>query len=164
MMGSHDLMSKSVWYEESMGIPLMIRWPDRVLAGRETVPIGVPDLYPTLLGLMGLAQHTPSVVEGMDQSNLLLGRPGAVNESAFYLRPSVTPGPYDGLRGVRTREHFLGVARRESGEEFTLYDLVKDPYQLKNVAEDSPALVSHLRGQLNRWLEITNDPWLQVRL
>jgi arylsulfatase A-like enzyme len=124
----------------------------------------VPDLYPTLLGLMGLAGSTPPEVEGTDHSSFLLGQSSAGSKSAFYLRPSLIPGPYDGLRGIRTEEYFLGVQREKSGEIFTLYDLARDPYHLRNIAEADRSVISELRSQLDQWLEITKDPWLEENL
>ena len=166
MLGSHDRMGKSIWYEESLGIPFIIRWPRRIAAGRDAMPLSVPDLMPTLLGLSGLGGATPDGVEGTDHSALMLGQSNDRADSAMYLAPGLEKGPDEGvrgLRGLRTPTHFLLVQRGDSGEEYTLTDLERDPYQLHDVAGDNPTLVRELCRQLDGWLERTNDPWLDAR-
>ncbi len=56
MMGSQGLMHKVVWYEESLLIPFIIRYPGVIEPGQEDLLIGVPDLMPTLLKLMGIEE------------------------------------------------------------------------------------------------------------
>ncbi|MCX7012677.1 MAG: sulfatase, partial [Candidatus Sumerlaeota bacterium] len=76
MFGSQGRMYKLIFYEEAARVPLLIRWPGRIAAGRVCdACINTPDIMPTLLGLAGLP--TPTEVEGMDLSHLCLGRPGA---------------------------------------------------------------------------------------
>lgn len=56
MMGSHNRMHKSVCYEESIGIPFIIRWPGKIPARRDNLLLSPADMMPSLLGLMGLDQ------------------------------------------------------------------------------------------------------------
>ncbi len=162
MLGSHNQMGKSVWYEESMGVPFAIRWTGRIEPGQQDMPLSVPDVMPSLLGLAGLEEMVPGGVEGTDYSDLMLGKSTRTAESAMYIAPGLTPGPGVGRRGLRTRRHLLGVEPGEGGEKYTLFDLEKDPYELRNVADESPSLVKELRRQLDEWFERTNDPWLKT--
>ncbi len=46
--------------------------------------------------------------------------------------------------------------------EFELYDIIKDPRELKNLAVDqqfSPVF-KKLKTKLHRWMKETQDPWL----
>ena len=52
-LGIHDQVSKNNHYEESMRIPLMIRLSGRIKPRQDDLLISVPDMYPTLLELMG---------------------------------------------------------------------------------------------------------------
>ena len=54
MMGSQGLMSKNVWYEESIHIPLVMRWKGKIAPGVNDSLFASIDHMPTLLGLMGL--------------------------------------------------------------------------------------------------------------
>jgi len=162
MMGSHNLMGKSVWYEESIGVPFIMRWPGRIKAGsRDDLLLGAPDVMPSLLGLMGLADSIPQGVEGQDYSGIFLGKPVARPNSAFYLnnRPAQLQR---GRRGVRTMRYTLAIERSDRGQQVILHDNEKDPYQVRNIAQESPALVEELTRELNGWLERTKDPWGKV--
>jgi len=157
MMGSHNRMHKSVWYEESLGIPFIIRWPGKIPARRDNLLLNPADMMPSLLGLMGLADHIPSDIEGSNYSAIMLGKPGTRPTSALYLNCS---GQRGGNRGLRTHRYTFAINRRKDGtNEILLFDNKKDPYQLENIAESSPEVVRRLTGELNQWLRKTNDPW-----
>ena len=157
MMGSHNRMHKSVVYEESTGIPFIIRWPGRIPARRDDLLLTPPDIMPSLLGLMGLASSMPNDVEGRDYSSIMLGKSAARPKSALYLRCA---GPRGGARGVRTHRYTFAITSKENGgKEILLFDNKKDPYQLRNIAEPSPGVVRRLTEELRQWLGKTKDPW-----
>ena len=66
-----------------------------------------------------------------------------------------------GRRGVRTLTHTLVISREEGkADDVTLFDRVKDPFQLKNIAAAEPALVRELvTTELLPWLERNKDPF-----
>ena len=162
MMGSHGLMGKSVWYEESFLVPFVIRWPDRIRAGEDDLLLGTPDVMPTLLRMMGFGDGIPEGVEGCDYSGVLLGEDVSRPRSALYL--DTPPGwPEGGRRGVRTHRYtFVTARRRDGSESCVLHDNQEDPYQLDNIADDRPDLVGGLTEELNVWLEKTGDPWVRA--
>ena len=158
MMGSHGLMGKGVWYDESLLTPFIARWPGHLQPRRDDLLLSVPDVMPTLLSLMGLGAMTPDGAEGVDHSGAFLGRPGDRPGAAFYLQvPPATPEL--GRRGIRTHDHMLVLERDAGGERVILHDQRVDPYQMRNVAEDNPALVRELRQALDAWLAERGDPW-----
>ena len=160
MMGSHGQIGKTVHYEESFAVPFIIRWPGKISAGTDDLLIGTPDLMPTLLNLMGVG-NVPESVQGADYSSILLGEDGTRPTSALYLNVNASD-PAGGMRGVRTHRNTFVVKRKSEGEEVVLHDNIADPYQLENVAEQNPELVSELRQEMNAWLEKNEDPWLGV--
>ncbi|MHC4720571.1 MAG: sulfatase family protein [Planctomycetota bacterium] len=81
MMGSHGRFGKSIWFEESIGIPFMIRWPGRIRPGIEDMPFACYDFMPTLLGLLDLP--IPRAVEGVDYSALMVGKDMPKPTAAF---------------------------------------------------------------------------------
>ena len=115
MMASHDRMQKVVWYEESLGIPCIVRWPGRIAPRRDDLLLSVPDTMPSLLGLMGLGDKTPDGVEGADHSAMMLGaKAPARPDSALYL--NVKPArPEIGRRGGRTPPHTVARHRPNAG-------------------------------------------------
>jgi arylsulfatase len=61
-------------YEGSIRTPLLVRWPGRVAPGGTTNAIvALVDLFPTLAKLSGAEVPDDRVIDGMDQTPLLLG-------------------------------------------------------------------------------------------
>ena len=73
MMGSQGLMSKNVWYEESIHIPLMMRQKGYIRPGDNDAIVASPDHMPTLLGLLGIP--VPVTCQGYDHSSSMAGTP-----------------------------------------------------------------------------------------
>lgn len=162
MMGSHGLMHKNVWYEESFLVPFIIRWPGKVPVGRDDLLVSTPDLMRTLLGLVGAGDAAPKDVQGRDLSPALLGEDIERPRSGLYTFMKADD-PAGGNRGVRTHRHTFAVCRNDDGTEETfLHDNREDPYQLKNIAPQRPEIVAELTSEMNRWLERTGDPWLRA--
>jgi arylsulfatase A-like enzyme len=164
-LGTHGQVSKNNHYEESMRVPFIIRWAGKIPARRDDLLISTPDLFPTLLDLMGFADDIPEQVEGASRASIVLGGEGERPTSQLYIWIPVGQPAY-GRRGVRTQRYTLMVSKMP-GEplETTLHDNVDDPYQLKNVADERPDVVEHLtKDELIPWLEKTGDPWVSSEI
>lgn len=162
MLGSHGRMQKTVWYDESLLVPFLIRWPGNIGPGQDDLLLSVPDVMPSLLHLLGLGDQVPSDVEGADYSSIMLGGECARPSSALFLdvEPHWLGG---GKRGLRTHRYtFVTQREKPQHDTYILHDNVEDPYQLKNIASENPAVVKQLMEEMNDWLETTNDPWLGV--
>jgi len=159
MMGSHGLMGKNVWYDESYLVPFIIRWPEKIQPGQDDFFLSAPDFMPTLLNLMGQGDDVPERVEGLDLSAAFLGRDGERPESALYL--DVYPARHQiGKRGLRTHRYtFVVIREKGQAERYVLHDNKNDPYQLRNIAQDEPGILADLQVELDNWLNKTNDPW-----
>ncbi len=162
-LGTHGEISKNNHYEESMRVPLLVRWPGRIRPRQDDLLISYPDIPATLLDLMGFAEDAPAAMQGSSHASLFLTGEGERPTSQLYMW--VPPGqPEWGRRGVRTHRYTLMISKMP-GEptETVLHDNLEDPYQLSNVAEGNPGLVERLmREELIPWLEKTGDPWLQA--
>ena len=159
MMGSHGRIGKGVWYEESVRIPFLLRWPGRIEPGQDDLLMGGADVHPTLLGLAGLADAISPQVQGTDYAPLFRGAAMPRPSSAFYLLLA-NAHPELGNRGIRTHGHtFVRVREPGAAEQLILHDNRSDPYQLRNVAADNPSLVRDLAAELDGWLQRTGDPW-----
>jgi len=160
-LGCHEQVSKNVHYEESMRVPFLIRWPGRIKPRRDDLLLSTPDIYPTLLDLMGLGEKIPDEVDGVSHAPLLLTGDGVRPTSQWYMWVPYGQ-PAWGRRGVRTHSHTLMISKTEGQpNEVVLHDNAADPFQLKNIAEEQPEIVERLvKKELNRWLEKSGDPWL----
>ena len=158
MLGSQGHHNKQQPWEESINIPLVMRFGERLPCGTvcET-PIGVLDYAPTLLGLLGVV--TPAAMEGRDLSGPLMGGAAAPGPHSIPIGEMVCcdQGVREGLvpwRGVRTKRHTY--ARSIEGP-WVLYDNEADPYQLNNLIGASNALQEELEATLRDWLARLDD-------
>ena len=160
MMGSQGLMHKSYWWDESLLVPFLIRWPGSIEPGRDDLLLSVPDLAPTLLAMTGCGEAIPDQMEGCDLSGAFTGGAAERPSSALYME--VGPQwPGGGKRGLRTHRHTLGAVREpDLRDAYHLFDSETDPFQTRDIATAAPDLVAELREEMEAWLERTGDPWL----
>jgi arylsulfatase A-like enzyme len=130
MLGSHGLDFKGVHYEESAGIPLLIRFPGRMQpGGKSDVLLSNVDLMPTLLSLCGA--EALDGVQGRDLSSLLLGGDEERPESVFCYGKLETPDEWRMVvRGVDK------LVTDASSTPTHLYNLAQDPYEQNNLVAD----------------------------
>lgn len=155
MLGSQALMQKNYWYSESLEVPLIVRYPGRVVRGKDNLILSTPDLMPTLLSLMGLKHLTPAAVEGQDLSSFFLGRGGIKPRAGLYLS---VEGESWNARGIRTPEHTFAIEWDGSERRVHLYER-GDTLQMRNVADRRSAQVKRLTTELTEMLEATRDPY-----
>ena len=159
MLGSHGLRLKRKPWEESIRIPGIVRYPGHVKAGRkEDAFFSHVDFPSTLLGLCGIA--VPREMQGADLSKLITGESRQAPDSAFFqiFGPYEGDGTAGGWRGVRTQRYMYARYRTKP---WVLYDLDKDPYEKKNLANDpaSAALIKEMDQKLEAWMKRTGDSW-----
>lgn len=159
-LGCHDERTKNVHYEESMRIPFLARWPGKVRAGRDDLLLSSPDIYPTLLDLMGFGADIPPGVHGASHAAIFRGAKGPRPSSQLYIWVPLGK-PEWGRRGVRTHRHTLMIGSvPDKPAEWVLHDNVDDPYQLRNIAAERPGIVKTLvEEELLPWLKRAGDPW-----
>ncbi len=142
LLGSHGLLAKQRPYEESVGIPFIVSGPP-IRARPGTVvedPICTEDLFPTLLGVAGLAPRDPK--PGHDLTPLMRGdvarldREGVLLEFVAELRPHM-PFHDETWRGVRTRHaKYTVLGDTHGGRPWQFFDLRADPYEKCNLIDD----------------------------
>ena len=130
--GEHRLTMKRSFYEAAAHVPLLVRWPDRVPAGRvddgHLINNGI-DLLPTLCDLAGAA---PSAgLPGRSFLPLALARP-APQWPAFTVSETVAG------RMLRTARYKYCIYHHAGVSEELLCDLHDDPLETINLAA-SPA-------------------------
>lgn len=133
--GEHGLNEeRRLAYEEALRIPLLVRYPPLVKAGStyEQMALNI-DVAPTVLELTG--NVLPDRVEGKSLVPLLKGETPADWRSSFlieYNTDTVWPRTLNmGYRAIRTERYkYISYTDLEGMDE--LYDIEKDPYELKN--------------------------------
>jgi arylsulfatase A-like enzyme len=143
-------------WRESVGIPLIVRWPGHVPAGRVTNgPISLVDYFPTLASMA--AVDVPDEVEGADLSAFVRGDETAAPESAFINFPCMNgQWTVPAWRGVVTRQHTYAASPDGA---WLLYDDQADPFQAHNLVDDESVAATReqLESLLQSWLDRTGD-------
>ncbi|MCX6910555.1 MAG: sulfatase [Verrucomicrobia bacterium] len=134
-LGEHGLGDKRSAYEESIRIPLLVRYPRLQARGKlvDQFALNV-DLAPTLLDFAGVA--VPKTMHGRSWRPLLEGRPAADWRNAFfycYFRE----GGFDTPMVTAVRTESAKLIKYPGHDEWTeLFDLKADAYETKNLAKD----------------------------
>ena len=178
--GTQIPYSKATPYDWGVHVPLAVYWKGRIVEGTRIDDfVKFPDFAPTILEAAGIP--IPADMSGKSfLKSLLSGKSGRVDES----RDHVVTGlewhgelpPYNSAaRAIRDEnyEYIINYGRRpadrippnrgpkKEGEPWEeLYDLKKDPWTLKNVADD-PAyaeIKAKMIAKMNEYLLKTGDP------
>jgi arylsulfatase A-like enzyme len=187
MLGTHDLWMKDIWYEQSIGVPLIVRFPGRIPASvRNDCIINTPDILPTLCGLADVA--TPAGRDGVDLSATLCGSDGPRPDAAFLAFCTGAPPPektrYDfpiekGMywRGLRTARYTYACVDQRPESIFSrperrypfpkhatwvLFDNERDPWQTQPIyaGQGCDDVAAELHAKLAAWLDSLDDPFL----
>ncbi|MBI5832544.1 MAG: sulfatase-like hydrolase/transferase [Armatimonadetes bacterium] len=146
-LGEHGLGDKRSAYEESLRIPLLLRYPRAVAKGQVVDKMALNiDLAPTFLDFAG--QTPPTTMQGRSWRPLLDGRTDGWRRSFFYC--------YYYEKGFRTTPTVTAVRTEEAKlikypghPEWTeLFDLKADPFELNNL--DGKPQGAALREQLDQ--------------
>ena len=177
MIGHHGLHSKgnANWivggtsgpkrpnmFEDSIRIPLIVRWPGVVKPGHEiAAPVSNIDTWASVLGMLGVQPSKDWKQEGIDFSPLLRGETTRTHEVIFG-QYDLHNGGLAHMRMIRTANWKLVRHWLTNGMD-ELYDLKNDPGETKNRYDDSKAaaIQADLQKQLLAWMRRIDDPLLR---
>ena len=147
LMGAHGMGSKFVFYEESVRVPLMMRFPGRIKPGTVSAdPVSTMDLYATILDYLG--------VDGPQRESCSLR---AAKSPDF--RVSEWQGNNIPNFMVRTRDWKLIMAKDPASKAHdALFNLKEDPFEIRNVLGSNPKQADELKDRLLAYLDRTSSP------
>lgn len=147
-----NLMHQSL-YGEILRIPLIMSIPH---ATPKVIrrPIGIIDIYPTILGLLGLEKSQS--IEGHDYSDAVMGLPfqslsyPVISElySVDFQKNTAIPLRQRTVITPRWKMYFRSLDSN-SPSDIELYDVVNDPWDTINIADEYPLVVWYLK-QIHR--------------
>src|SRR4051794_32564923 len=151
--------SKLSLYEGGVRVPLLVRWPGRVPAGRvdEQTVAGAVDLLPTLCAVAGAGLPRDTALDGEDLSAALFGEPVVRKRPLFweYGRNqqffSYPRAPRDRSPNVAVRDGRWKLLVNDDGSGAELYDLAADPDEARDLAAARPDLARRLAKQALDW-------------
>jgi arylsulfatase A-like enzyme len=158
--GEHGgLYDKRSAYEESIRVPMVIRYPRLIKPGTKVDKMVLNiDVAPTFLELAGVP--IPKSMQGRSMVPVLAGRDVDWRKSFLieYFREQGFPSTPT-LRGVRT-DRYKYVTYIEPPDRSELYDLKDDPRETKNLYDDAAhaTVVADLKKELDRLMTETRFP------
>lgn len=150
-MGEHGYWDKRIAYEESMRIPMIVRYPHAIAAGSRIDEMCLNiDIAPTLLEMSGTP--VPDWMQGRSLVPLLRGDTTGWRRSFLFEYFVDDAYPYAGptMLAVRTDRYKLVDSFLEDDID-ELYDLQEDPGEMRNLIAEP--LYDSLRQALRTELE-----------
>lgn len=165
-LGNHGLLRKpSLHYDETLRVPLMIHLPGGKACRRIPGLVELTDVYPTMLGLLGVVPN--SGLQGMDWSPQLhsggdIGRPDIYSDM-FDLEPQRFGnrfGPYAAVLTLRTEQWKLNLYPTAGAQYGQLFNLQDDPDESCNryTDESCRAVREDLLWRLIQRQHLMTDP------
>ena len=144
-------------YEGGYRLPCIVRWPGKVPAGKESNAIfATIDFMPTFAKLCGFKVPDDRVIDGIDQTDLLLGKSKKGRKTFYFNQAGIRRGKW---KYLQSDAFFHGYAQEtDRVKEEELYDLKKDLGETNNLAAEHPELVAELRA-LTQNLPKTEKEW-----
>ncbi len=148
-------------YEGGIRVPGIIEWPARIDAGtKTTVPSVTTDIMPTVLSWAGVEAPASRLLDGKNLDEILLGHETARDMPIGFESVYQTAWIDDQYKLVYApvfdnatrRLGFRGQNPSESFD-FELYDIVRDPAEMTDIASQHPDIVEKMSGELARWRE-----------
>jgi len=162
MLGEHDYIDKRWMYEESLRIPLLVRFPRAIEAGSRSNALAANiDFAPTILDLAGAP--APSEMQGRSFAPILKGQTPPDWRKSIYYRYWMHMAHHDnpGHYGIRTDRYKLiffyglpldavGAVDKATQPGWELYDIKEDPHETRNVygKPEYEAIAGRLKQEL----------------
>ena len=154
--GEHRLGDKRSAYEESLRVPMLVRYPKLVAKGStsDAMVLNI-DIAPTFLELAGVT--APKEMQGRSWAPLLAGKKADWRQSflaEYFYEQNFVGTPT--LVALRTTDAKL--VKYPGHDEWTeLFDLTKDPYEIKNLANDPThkSLLTRMNSEFDKQARAT---------
>lgn len=144
--------SKRSPYEAGVRTPLLLRWPGRIAPGRHEVPVSTIDVVPTVLAACGVP--VPDHLPGTDLLAVARGtapaRPGVFGASFTHDLVDLQDPRRNLLRRWTVQGRWKWI-EGEAGTGAELYDVLADPHERTDLAQERPRVVRSLAASVDRW-------------
>ncbi len=160
--------NKGVPENESVHVPLLMRWPQKLKPRVSDLLFGTLDFMPTLLGMMGVP--APDTCEGRNLTEAIFKADDKAVESVplFHFAGN--------WRGIYTKRYTYAfdLSEKDIGEDALsagrpryacLYDREADPHEMRNLfdAPEHAALREKLHAQTLAWMKKFGDTGVLVK-
>ena len=136
-------------------MPFILRWSGKTPANfvDDTTILCGADFLPTICSIAGITKPDKTELNGQDMSSAFFGTPQQRNTPLMWEFRFGTNGG-----GVLDRSPILAMRQDKwkllmnpDGSRVELYDLIKDPGEVDNIAENNKNLVAEMSQSLLKW-------------
>ncbi|GAB4161120.1 MAG: hypothetical protein Tsb009_38470 [Planctomycetaceae bacterium] len=142
-------------YDQSLLIPMIIRYPGISGGNFANEPVMQTDIVPTVMELAGLRLANPSKEFPMTCRSLVPLMKGTATEAekqAYWKRDVILTTHYDKL-GVLSHFHHKLIFNRPTGT-YRLFDLINDPGEKRNLVDDNPELLAEMMEKFRKLMKL----------
>ncbi len=151
--------AKTQVYEGGIRTPALFQWPGTLKAGHTSDRIAAHiDIAPTVLAACGVETPFTDKMDGRNLMPLLLNEKVDWRDRAIVIQAhrGTYPTLYHNF-AIRIQRwkllHASGFQTRDydGNPDFELYDMVNDPYEMNNLADSRPEVLSRLKKRYLSW-------------
>lgn len=159
MLGQHGIWEKTRFYEASVRVPLIIRWPAMFDGGKVVNEnVNLCDIFATLCDLAGI--ETPRGLDSRSLVPLMEGKTSGWNNESISqmgdMSATPVPGNLEYRGGAKADSNHVMIKQDALKYQYygedpeVLFDLAADPGETRNVAQDPTytATMARLRARL----------------
>lgn len=146
---------KTWLYEGGIREPLIMRWPEKIDAGRvSAVPVCSIDFYPTFLAMAGLAPPKDQTLDGISLLPLLSKEKKPDTRPLYWFYPANTMHWKNRMAAAIRKGDYKLIHFFKDGRT-ALYNLKNDPEEKNNLAKKQPEKTAELKKLLEYWRKET---------
>lgn len=170
--------TKATTWEGGQRVPFIVHWKDKIPAGTSDEIVASIDLFPSLAKIAGGEIPSDRVIDGIDVSDLLLGKTKKSPRDTFFYYMC------NNLEAVRVGDWKLHVSRRPGAgkpssehdgtkdslpltegnvEVKELYNLREDIGETNNVYDEYPEIVAELMKKVEACREDLGDEFTKTK-
>jgi len=131
-------------YEGGIRVPGIMTWADKIKSNKVIkTPVSTIDYFPTILSVLGIETNTkPQPIDGINIFPIIKGD---INGRPF-------PIGFQSGKQQALNDNKYKLYTSNKGKTFELYDIINDPSEKDNIAEQYPEIVEKMKIQLNNWI------------
>lgn len=164
LLGDHGLVSKNKMYEGSVRIPLIIKYPGVIPAGKKVeTPVSHHDIFATILDYTGMKAVEN---DGRSLRKLIDGKKDKVDYAVSTWGAVKNGGPFMLRQGDWKLIVYLKTGDKKQKSISALYNLKSDPLEMNNLIGNNPekvkfaSITAQLKQTLRDWMLKTKTPFV----
>ena len=136
-------------FEGGVRVPGLLEWPAQINAGQVTdIPCSTSDYFPTVMDALGFRMEgQPEPTDGVSLLPLIEGK----------MTKRSMPIGFESRNQVSLTANRYKIYSKDKGKTFMLFDLLEDPGENTDLAEEKPQILQSMKVELAWWRKSCKD-------